>query len=276
MKAVLLSRYPRVDTVPWKRRVAEQLRDDGVDLAVVYSRSSLADQVRAGIAEFGPGVAARYVKARRGPHDAGANSAISLADWAREHDIAVSLHDRLGDPECLASLRRADPDLIILAGADIIPRAVLEIPRLGTLNAHYGLLPRYRGMNVTEWSVYHDDPLGVSVHWVDPGIDTGAIVVREPIEVEPGDTLAELRTKHQQAAARLLVEASRLAFGGCAPDGAQRPEDGRQYYRMHPELRLTVERKLARGEYRWTGSSRRELDEELGREPGPTCEPPLS
>lgn len=273
MRAVLLSRYPRVDTVPWKRRLAEQLRDDGVELAVVYSRSSLADQVRAGIAEFGPGVAARYVKARRGSREAGSEPATSLADWARERDIAVSLHDRLGDPECLACLRRADPDLIILAGADIIPRAVLEIPRRGTLNAHYGLLPRYRGMNVTEWSVYHDDPLGVSVHWVDPGIDTGAIVVREPITVTVGETLAELRTKHQQAAARLLVEAGRLAFGGCAEERAQRPEDGRQYYRMHPELRLAVERKLARGEYRWTGSSRRELDEALGLTAAAISEP---
>lgn len=276
MKAVLLSRYPRVDTVSWKRQVAEQLRDDGVELAVVYSRSSLADQIRAGIAEFGPGIAARYVKARRGTRDAGADSATTLADWARERDMAVSLHDRLGDPECLASLRSAEPDLIILAGADIIPRAVLEIPRLGTLNAHYGLLPRYRGMNVTEWSVYHDDPLGVTVHWVDPGIDTGAIVVREPIPVAPGETLADLRTKHQEAAARQLVEASRLAFGGSAQDRPQQPEEGKQYYRMHPELRLAVERKLARGEYRWLAASRRELDEELDRDRPAVSEPRLA
>jgi methionyl-tRNA formyltransferase len=142
------------------------------------------------------------------------------------------------------------------------------------LNAHYGLLPRYRGMNVTEWSVYHDDPLGVSVHWVDPGIDTGAIVLREPITVMPGETLAELRTKHQQAAARLLVEASRLAFAGSGQGRAQRPEEGQQYYRMHPELRLAVERKLARGEYRWAGASRGELGDALGPALGALPEPP--
>ena len=78
----------------------------------------------------------------------------------------------------LARLREIAPDAILLAGADIVPPAVLEIPKLGTINGHYGLLPRYRGMNVTEWSIYHDDPVGVSVHLVDSGIDTGPIVAR--------------------------------------------------------------------------------------------------
>lgn len=264
MRVVLLSRYPRVDTAAWKRQVASELHDDGVQLTVVYSRSSLADQVRAGVAEFGPNVAARYIKARRGSGTANAEPATSLAAWAGERDIEVALHDRLGDPQCLAALRRADPDLVILAGADIIPRAVLEIPRLGTLNAHYGLLPRYRGMNVTQWSVYHDDPLGVSVHWVDPGIDTGAIVGRETIPVAVGETLADLRPKHQQAAARQLVEAGRRALGDTVDAIEQGPEDGRQYYRMHPELLGAVERKLASGAYRWTGASCEELDMQLG------------
>ena len=48
---------------------------------------------------------------------------------------------------------------------------------------HYGLLPRYRGMNVTEWSIYYDDPVGVTVHAVDPGIDTGEILLQETLTV---------------------------------------------------------------------------------------------
>lgn len=273
MKAVLLSRYPRVDTAAWKRDVARALHEDGIELTIVYSRSRLAEQARAGIAEFGPGVFARYLRARGGSGAVAADAAPSLADWARERDIAIALHDRLGDPDCLQTLRRAEPDLIVLAGADIIPPAVLEIPRLGTLNAHYGLLPRYRGMNVTEWSVYHDDPLGVSVHWVDPGIDTGGIVARETIPVTHGETLADLRPKHQRAAARLLVEASRQALAGTVETVEQRPEDGRQYYRMHPELRRVVESRLARGAYRWLGAARAELDEAAGLPSRRTPEP---
>ncbi len=264
MRAVLLSRYPRVDTAGWKRQVARQLLDDGVELAVVYSRSQLTEQVRAGIAEFGTGIAARYLKARREPGTADAAPATSLADWADARGIPVARHDRLGDEACLQALRELRPDLAILAGADIVPAAVLEIPRLGTLNAHYGLLPHYRGMNVTEWSVYHDDPVGVSVHWVDPGIDTGAILARTPITVAAGDTLADLRAKHRQAAAQLLVACSRSIAAGTEQPISQQPQDGRQYYRMHPELLRVVERKLQSGEYRWTGASPEQLEHELG------------
>lgn len=263
MRAVLLSRYPRVDTVAWKRQVARELLDDGVELSVVYSRSQLSDQVRGGIAEYGLGYAGRYATTRRRAARATGDTHTPLADWARERGVDVSLHDRLDEPACLAFLQRTAPDLIICVGLDIIPRAVLEIPRLGTLNAHNGLLPRYRGRNATAWSVYHDDPVGVSVHWVDPGIDTGAVLIREPISVERGDSLVSLLPKRQQLAARLLAEASRRAFSGTAQAIPQRREDGRQYYRMHPVLREVVVSKLARGEYRWSGSSRDQLLEEV-------------
>ncbi len=110
-------------------------------------------------------------------------------------------HRRLSDPDALAAVRAWRPGLALLVGADIAPEALLTIPRVGTLNAHYGLLPGYRGMNVTEWAIYQDDPLGVTVHWVDRGIDTGAIAAREQITVQPGATLESLR-RHQEAAAR--------------------------------------------------------------------------
>ena len=126
---------------------------------------------------------------------------------------------------------------------------MLEEPRVATVNAHYGLLPRYRGMNVTEWSIYHDDPIGVTVHVVDTGIDTGDVLLREEIDAAPGDTLAALRPKHQDAAQRLLRVAVALLGAGEAGRIQQRPEEGRQFYRMHPLLRGIVEEKLADGRY---------------------------
>ena len=102
-------------------------------------------------------------------------------------------------------------------------------------------------MNVTEWSIYQDDPLGVTVHWVDRGIDTGAIAATEQIDVRPGATLESLRTDHQAAAARLLISVVRQVADGSAPATPQAPEDGRQYYRMHPHLRRVVEASSATG-----------------------------
>ena len=64
MRAVLVSRYPRVDTPEWKRRVAGGLLDAGVDLAILYSRATLVDQARAGLREEGVGVVRRYLTLR--------------------------------------------------------------------------------------------------------------------------------------------------------------------------------------------------------------------
>jgi methionyl-tRNA formyltransferase len=151
----------------------------------------------------------------------------------------------------------------VLAGADIVPGAVLEIPSVGAINGHYGLLPRYRGMNVTEWSIYHDDPVGVSVHYVDTGIDTGPVIAREPIVVQRCESLEDLRLKHQQTCARLLANACvRIRDEGI--DGkSQRRSDGKQYYRMHPALRTMVESKLANGTYRWIDAPRNQLDKKV-------------
>jgi methionyl-tRNA formyltransferase len=162
------------------------------------------------------------------------------------------LHARLSDAECLAAVRSFRPELAILAGSDIVPAALLELPQIGTLNPHYGLLPKYRGMNVTEWSIYHDDPVGVTVHFVTPGIDTGDIVAREYVRVARGDDVEALRPKHQRVATSLLLDSVDAIVGGRVERTPQRLEDGRQYYRMHPALRATVERKLADGSYRWT------------------------
>ena len=231
MKVVLISRYPRVDTLAWKRTVAADLLAAGVGLSVLYSRASLIDQAAAGVREEGAGVLRRYRSLRRGR--AGGSPAPSLAAWAAERGLHVERVSRLSD----ARLDAHEPDLAILLGADLVPAELLAAPRLGTINAHYGLLPAYRGMNVTEWSVLRGDPPGVTVHLVDAGVDTGPILLREEIALRPGDTFATLRERHQEVAARLLVRAALELRDGTARPTPQRAEEGRQYYRMHPALR---------------------------------------
>lgn len=242
MRAVLVSRYPRVDTPEWKRRVAAGLLEAGIDVAVLYSRATLVDQGRAGLREEGFGILRRYLDLRRGA-GAGAEepAAQSLAQWALSRGLPVERVTSLADPE---PLRRLRPDLVILVGADLVPASMLEVPPLGTINPHYGLLPAYRGMNVTEWSVYRGDPVGVTVHLVDPGVDTGPILLREEITLQPGETFVSLRRRHQELATRLLVEAAIQFRDGTAQPRAQSIDDGRQYYRMHPSLRRVAEARL--------------------------------
>ena len=133
---------------------------------------------------------------------------------------------------------------MVLVGADLVPASMLAVPPLGTINPHYGLLPAYRGMNVTEWSVYREDPVGVTIHLVDPGVDTGPILLREEIALDPGETLVSLRRRHQELAARMLVEAAVQLRDGTVRPREQAIEEGRQYYRMHPSLRRVAEARL--------------------------------
>jgi len=256
MRISLVTRFPRVDTPAWKRKLAEALLGDGFQLSVVYSRSTLVDQFRAGLGEFGPGLMRRYLSLSGRSEPPGQTRPApveTLAGWAQRRGVEVGRCGRLDDADCLATLRRLAPDILVLAGSDIVPASVLGVPSRGTINGHYGLLPRYRGMNVTEWSIWHDDPVGVSVHMVDPGIDTGDVLLTEPVEAVVGDTLETLRGKHQRVCGGLLLEAARSLRAGTERPARQDPAAGRQFYRMHSHLRDVVERKLARGEYSWLG-----------------------
>lgn len=106
----------------------------------------------------------------------------------------------------LAIVRRLAPDIVILGGAPLLRGEILAIPRLGTLNAHPGLLPRYRGIDVVAWAILNGDPVGVSVHLVDAGIDTGAICRTRHLALRAGETLEEIQSRAEQEGAQLMAE----------------------------------------------------------------------
>jgi methionyl-tRNA formyltransferase len=147
-------------------------------------------------------------------------------------------------PETVEIVRSLRPDVIILRGCGIIRKPILDIPKVGTINPHYALLPAYRGMDVTEWSALHGDPVSVSVHIVNEGVDTGSVLVSRSVDVEPGDTLGELRDKSAALAVDLIADALNLVVDGVA--FAKDADEGRQYYVMHPRLRNLANARLKR------------------------------
>lgn len=146
-----------------------------------------------------------------------------------------------------ALVRRLAPDLAVHAGAGILRAGLLALPRLGTLNAHMGLLPYYRGMNVSEWAAFNGDPVGCTVHLVDPGLDTGPILCVRMVDGDATRSIAELRRVVDEAQIALLGEVVRFALerGVLPPGRSQRAEEGVQFFRLHPELATRLERELA-------------------------------
>lgn len=142
-------------------------------------------------------------------------------------------------------IKRENPDLIILApGSQIINKEVLTLPKIGTLNAHMGWLPDYRGLDTLEWALLEGGKLGVSIHFVDQGVDTGDISMRERLAIEGINSLDELYSVSIKKSVRLLVDTVCVIHDRRLDTITQKKEEGRQYFRMHPKLRALVEKRL--------------------------------
>jgi methionyl-tRNA formyltransferase len=152
----------------------------------------------------------------------------------------------INDEDCLELMRQFQPDVIKIVTCDIIRRPLLEIPRLGVLNTHAAMLPKYRGVDTPQWAVLEGGEVGVVEHFVDEKIDTGDLVCSRTLELRRGDTVSRMlyRNHHEnkwQTAADALI----ALRDGTSERKPQRPEDGRQYYTMHPKILAMVEEKLS-------------------------------
>lgn len=108
----------------------------------------------------------------------------------------------------LRDLRKLQPDWIILGGGGILKPEVIETARMGVLNVHPALLPWIRGCGITGASLEHGVALGATLHYVDRGIDTGAVVERRLAHVAEDDvTLSALEMKGWELAAEMMADA---------------------------------------------------------------------
>lgn len=129
---------------------------------------------------------------------------------------------------------------LINGGAGIFRPAILDLPGLRVLNAHAGDLPRYRNMNVVEWALHERAPVIGTVHLIDRSLDTGAVVLRRPIDLAGTFSLTAAREKAFDQVARLLGTAVLgLETGELKPE--PQGAGGRTWYTMHSHYRRQLE-----------------------------------
>ncbi len=167
----------------------------------------------------------------------------SIREASKRMRFTLQLTKDINSERAISFLRSAVPDLLIYAGGGIIRKPLIEIPKIGIINAHMGLLPRYRGMNVLEWSLFHGDQIGVTVHFISEGVDTGPILLQRNIEIENGDTIDSLRDKSLPMSVEMLAETVSGLRTGQIDRIEQRKDEGKQYFVMHDRLKDLVERK---------------------------------
>jgi len=151
-----------------------------------------------------------------------------VARWAREQGLPVSQPERVREPAFLEELASLTPDLaIVVAFGQIFPRALLDLPRLGCVNLHASLLPRWRGASPIQAAVAAGDArTGVSTMVMEAGLDTGPILLEEATEIGPRETAGELSWRLAEAGGRLMVrtlqelESDSLVPRPQSPEGA--------------------------------------------------------
>jgi methionyl-tRNA formyltransferase len=117
------------------------------------------------------------------------------------------------------------------------------------LNSHLALLPEIRGMSSPEWSLLCEVPLGITIHFMDSGVDTGPILLRREFAGTDGcDSLADLRNKMIADGIELMAEAVAGLDRGTISAAAQVDrEKDRQFFVMHERLKAVAAGQLTRG-----------------------------
>lgn len=127
---------------------------------------------------------------------------------AQQYGLTVYQPEKIKTDEVRTIFETLTPDVVVVvAYGKILPPWLLEIPRQGCINVHFSLLPKYRGAAPVHWAIaLGETETGVTTMLMDPGLDTGPILLQRRCEINPDETAPELTEKLAPLAAELLIE----------------------------------------------------------------------
>jgi folate-dependent phosphoribosylglycinamide formyltransferase PurN len=165
-------------------------------------------------------------------------SITKLDEFQTRYSIPVIYCSNLNDDVVIKGLQKTRPDLVVFTGGGLIRQEVLENSGNGVLNCHMGVLPLYRGMDVVEWPMLegHFDQVGITVHFMDKGVDTGDILRVSHVQPNSNETITGLRDRIEPIMCQTLVDTCYDFLGGKIERHPQSKHAGKQYFKMHPHL----------------------------------------
>ncbi len=150
-----------------------------------------------------------------------------VKEYALEKGFTIYQQEKIRkNEEFINNIRNLKPDIIcVVAYGKILPKAILEIPKLGCVNIHPSLLPKYRGPAPIQWAVLNGDKqTGVSIMYLNEGMDTGDIILQEEMEIGEEETTGELWQRASEKGSELIVEALKQIETGNATRTEQKGE----------------------------------------------------
>jgi methionyl-tRNA formyltransferase len=135
---------------------------------------------------------------------------------AQDLNIPVVQPDKVKTDEFIDFLTKLHPDLLVVtAYGHILPKAILEIPKIGCINVHASILPKYRGAAPIQWAIINgEEETGITTMMMDVGMDTGDILLTETVPIYPEDTAGTLHDRLAMIGAEVLIDTlTQLADG---------------------------------------------------------------
>ena len=151
-----------------------------------------------------------------------------VKEFATEKGLRIFQPEKVkNNEEFVKELKALQPDAIcVVAYGKILQKEILDIPPYGCINVHASLLPKYRGAAPVQWAVLNGDKItGATTMYMDVGMDTGDIILKESVEIGEEETTGELWDRLKVIGGKLLVETLRQIEKGIAP----REKQGEDY-----------------------------------------------
>ena len=143
-----------------------------------------------------------------------------VKQYALENGLEIYQPEKVrNNTEFIEKMKALKPDVIcVVAYGKILPQELLDIPKLGCINVHGSLLPKYRGAAPIQWAVLNGDKTtGITTMYMDAGMDTGDIILKQEVEIGEDETTGELWDKLTKIGGELLVKTLDLIEQGKAP-----------------------------------------------------------
>ena len=147
-----------------------------------------------------------------------------IASPVKEYDVSknIPIYQPLkvkNNIEFIDEIKALNPDIIcVVAYGRILPKEILEIPKYGCINVHGSLLPKYRGAAPIQWAVINgEEKTGITTMYMDVGMDTGDMILKEEVEIGKDETTGELWDRLSKIGGELLVKTIKLIEQGKAP-----------------------------------------------------------
>ena len=143
-----------------------------------------------------------------------------VKEFAIQNNIPIYQPEKVRkNTEFIEEMKALKPDVIcVVAYGKILPKEILEIPHLGCINVHGSLLPKYRGAAPIQWAVLNGDKkTGITTMYMDEGMDTGDMILKQEVEIGDNETTGELWERLSKIGGELLVKTLEEIENGTAP-----------------------------------------------------------